>query len=325
MAKTPKRAKKSATASQAVQATHEGPRTLQAERYRSFRLRPRIKHKPAPHGVPSAFRLFGTALGTLKRNWILFGGILLVYAVLEVALVQGVGSSSDLANIKQSLDGIFKGSFAHLSSGASLFLYLAGSQGSTVAGGGAYQFILGLIVTLAIIWALREVWAGRKARIRESYYRGMHPLVPLVLVLVVILLQCIPLAVGAYLYSVVSTNGLAASAIEQVLWVLLFVGLAAVTLYMVCSSLFAVYIVCLPGMTPLQALRSARILAKRRRLLILRKLLFLPVAIVLIAAVLMIPIVLFATAAAPWLFFAFSIVLIGVGHSYMYALYRSLL
>lgn len=285
----------------------------------------RIKHKEPGKKLPSGFKLFRTAIGTLRRHWKLFGGILLAYAALDLVLVQGISSSSDLVTTKHSIDALFQGSWGHLASGASVFLYLLGSQGSNITGGAAYQLVLGLAVSLAVIWALREVYAGRKIRIRDAYYRGMYPLVPFAGVLVVLLLQCIPLAFGAYVYSVVSANSIATTAIEHVLWVVLFAGLAAVTLYMVCASLFAVYIVCLPDMAPFQALRTARSLVKGRRLAILRRLVFLPVIVLVLAALIMIPIVLFATAAAPWLFYLCSVVLVAVVHSYMYALYRSLI
>ncbi|HLZ15240.1 MAG TPA: hypothetical protein VKQ34_04605 [Candidatus Saccharimonadales bacterium] len=305
-------------------AQRPGPRKLKAEQYHSFHLQRRIKHKRPPSVVPGAFRLLTTAFTMLGRRWWVFGGLLAVYVVADLALVQGLSSSIDASGIKGSLDGLFKGNWSHVATGASLFLYLLGVQGSS-GGNGSLQFMLGLMLSLAIIWTLRETYAGRKTRIRDGYYRGMYPFIPFILVLIVVLLECVPLAAGIYVYNLVASNGIAATGIEQALWIMLLAGLASITLYMLCSSIFALYIVCLPDMTPMRALKSARALAKYRRFLILRKLLFLPLALFIIAAAVVIPVGMLAASAAPWVLFGLSALFIAVLHSYMYTLYRSLI
>jgi hypothetical protein len=101
--------------------------------------------------------------------------------------------------------------------------------------------------------------------------------------------------------------------------------LALLSLYMVTSSVFALYIVTLPNMTPMRALRSARGLVLGRRWTVLRKLLFLPIALFLLGALIMLPLIWFWAPAATWVFFALSMACLAALHSYMYALYRSLL
>jgi hypothetical protein len=94
---------------------------------------------------------------------------------------------------------------------------------------------------------------------------------------------------------------------------------------MVSSSVFALYIVTLPDVTPMQALRSARELVRHRRWSIARKVLFLPVSLLVIAAAIMIPVILLLTPASEWAFFVLSMFSLAVIHSYMYGLYRELL
>src|SRR5690606_28518012 len=118
------------------------------------------------------------------------------------------------------------------------------------------QMLLLLIASLAIIWALRKTHGDVKVRARDAFYQGMYPLIPFILVLLVIGLQLLPLLLGSSLYSLVTTNGIAVHAIEQTAWLLLFGGLSLLSLYMLSSSLFALYIVTLPNMTPMKALRS---------------------------------------------------------------------
>ena len=152
----------------------------------------------------------------------------------------------------------------------------------------------------------------------------MYPLIPFVLVLMVIGLQLVPLLVGSALYSAVINNGIAVMAIEKIIWAIGCFLLALLSLYMICSSIFALYIVTLPDMTPFKALRSARQLVLHRRWTVLRKVLFLPVALLIIAALIMVPLVILLTPLAQWIFFALTMFGIAIVHSYMYNLYREL-
>jgi len=105
----------------------------------------------------------------------------------------------------------------------------------------------------------------------------------------------------------------------------LFALLALLSLYMVSSSVFALYIVTLPDMTPMRALRSARDLVANRRWSVVRKIIIIPIIFLVLAAVIMIPVILFLTPIAPWMMFALFMIAIAIFHSYMYALYRALL
>jgi hypothetical protein len=145
------------------------------------------------------------------------------------------------------------------------------------------------------------------------------------IILIVIGLQFLPLILGATLYNLVINNGIAVYTVEKWLWGLLFFIMALATIYMICSSIFALYIVTLPDMTPMKALRSARELVVHRRWEVLRKIIFLPIALIIIATIIMIPLLLAATPVAVWVFFVMTIAALVVIHSYVYALYRELL
>jgi hypothetical protein len=300
-------------------------RKLAIPKYQSFRINKRIRSpKPQPMG---AFRLFGASLRHLKANWRLFTGIVLVYLVLTIVLVKGFGvSSSNVPEVKSTLQELFKGAGGQLTTGFTLFGLLLGTTGSVSSDvAGAYQTILLVIVSLVIIWALRQTMAGSKVGVKESFYKGLYPLIPFLLVLLVIGLQFIPLLVGNFLYSTVFGYGLAVTAAERVVWILIFGLLVLTTLYMVTSSIFALYIVTLPDVTPMQALRSARELVRHRRMAIARKVLFLPVSLLVIAAAIMIPVIIFLTPLSEWVFFLLSMAALTIIHSYMYTLYRELL
>jgi hypothetical protein len=274
------------------------PRTLRLPPYKLFRLK-RIKH---PIRLPSVWYLAKVTCRLLWSNRKLFLGIFAIYGVLNILFVHGLSSGT-----------------------VTLATIFGGADSNTNAATGVYQLVLGLIASLATIWALRQVSAGEKIRIRDAFYKGMTPLIPFVLVFVVIALQTVPFLIGGGLYNLAVSYGIAATLMEKALWGLLFVVLAFTSIFMLCSSLFALYIVTLPDMTPLKALRSARQLVGYRRLAVIRKLFFLLLALVIIAALIMVPVILFVNAIAGWIFFLLGVLVLIVIHTYMYTLYRELL
>lgn len=261
-----------------------------------------------------------------QYRW-LFLGIVAVYSVLEIVLVRGMSSGvpGGIGPMKTALGALFGGNLGQLSAGLAVFAYLVTSSSGSSSPDTLGQTLVVVAVSLAIIWSLRQVGAGRRPRVKDAFYQGMYPLVPFVLVLTVVGLQLLPLLIGAGLYNLVTSNGIAVYAVEKVAWALLFGALALTSLYLVSSSVFGLYIATLPDMTPLEALRSARKLVRYRRWTVLRKLAFLPMALLLLAAVIMLPVILWLTPLAAWVFFGLTMVAIAVVHSYIYALYRELL
>jgi hypothetical protein len=283
--------------------------------------------KPSRPPIKSASKLLAQAIKILRDNWKLFAGILAVYLVLNMILVGGLSGSSNLSSIKSSLDQVFTGHLGKVSTGVTLFTVLVGSIGSggTTAVAGAYQTILLLLISVILVWALRQVYAKGKISVRDAFYKGTYPIIPFVLVLFVVGIQLLPLVFGAAIYGMLVGGGIAITLLERAVTILVFLALAVTSVYMICSSLFALYIVTLPDMRPMQALRSARQLVQFRRWVILRKLLFLPVVLLAVAAFIMIPVSLYITSIATAVFFILTVVGIAVVHSYMYALYRELL
>lgn len=296
------------------------PRQLKLTGYKSFKLQKRVKSPDAK--VPGSFRLFKHAVLALTKHWPLFLGIIVIYALLSIILVGSLSlaGSTNLNQLKPSLSQ----NFGQVVTGLTLFAYLAGNSGTA---GGTSQAVIGIIVSLALIWALRQVYLEGQllVRIRDSFYRGMAPLIPFILVLIVLLIELIPLALGALLYATVVTNGIAVTGLEQAIFGVIFFLLAVASFYMLTSSVFALYIVTLPDMTPIKALKSATQLVHYRRGRVFLKLLFLAVALIVIAAIIIVPLAIFATAAAPYVFFILTLVFLTLAHSYVYALYRELI
>lgn len=299
------------------------PRRIKQPKYKTLRLQKSVKHHVK---VPNVYRLTRTATDTVWTHKGLFAGITLVYGLLNLILVQGIAGTSDVGSLKSTLDQAFNGHLGGLGSGFGVFAVMLSSSGnSTSQTAGAYQLSLTLIGSLAIIWALRQTLAGKRLKIRDAYYKGMYPLIPFILVLLVVGLQLLPMLIGASIYSIVISNGIAILFVERLLWAIVYGLLSLLTLYMLSSSLFALYIVTLPNMTPMKALRSARELVRYRRWTVLRKIICLPIILLVVAGLVMIPIIVWLTPLAQWTFFALTMSALLAVHAYMYTLYRELL
>lgn len=303
-------------------------RQLARPAYRSFRISKRLRHKRPK--VAGSFRLLKRSIATLFKRKRLFFSIVLVYLVLTIVLVKGFGLTSNISELRDTIDELLGGNFSKFLSGVTLFGVLLSNISATSGGqASSYQLILLVTVSLAFIWALRHTLSPeskkQKLTVRDAFYDGEYPLVPFLLVLLVIGLQLLPTVVASFLYSITISGGLAVAMIEKVLWIIIISLLVLLSLYMVTSSIFALYIVTLPGVRPMQALRSARELVRYRRGSIMRKLLFLPVALLVISAIIVIPVILVSPVAAEWLFFVLSMIGLAVIHSYLYILYRELL
>lgn len=300
------------------------PRVRKAEKYKSFRLSKKIKPDNPP--IPGIYRLFKQSVSLFVSNKKLFLGITFFYIILSLVFVTGFGLPFDLIQTKNEITETLGENVDSFTTSFALFGFLV-SQGSSAQNeaGAIYQMFLSLIFSLVIIWSIRQIYAGEKITVKQGFYQGVYPLVPFLLVLCVLGLQLIPLLVGNFLLSTVLANGLAITFAEKFVWFLLFCLLALLSLYMLISSTFALYIVTLPNMTPIQALRSARNLVLHRRLQIFLRLLGFPILSIFIFLVILLPLIYLMPAAAGAVFTIMSGLILFFFHAYMYNLYRSLL
>ncbi len=300
-------------------------RKLKQQSYQSFRLSKKIK--PTHAALPSAWRLFRSSVTTLRQHQRFFAGIALVYGLLFLVFVRGV-AGLDVGGSKDILHDTLGENASNWTVSMTIFTTMAsGSWAENTDLTSLYQLIIVIICSLALIWGLRQAHTKgvKTLRVKTAFYRGMYPLVPVLLVLGMILLQLVPLALASTLYAATVVNGIATTGVEQILWTLLCLLLVVLSLFFVSSSLFALYIVTLPNMEPMQALRSARKLVHHRRLVVARKLLWLPIALFVLLGLVVIPLIAFLPILAELVFFGLSILMLPIVHAYIYTLYRELL
>ena len=268
--------------------------------------------------IPNSFKLVGQVFKAMKINWKVLGGIVLVYSLLNVVFASGLLSdlNTTVTNIRQTHG---------LSNALSGYGSLIGSSSDGSQTSSVMQSLLLVLESLVIIWVLRQLLAGRMIRVKQAYYQSMLPLVPFLLVIFMIIVQLLPITLGAALLSLVLSSVVTGGGLVTFLFVVVFAALAAWSIYMVSSSIFAIYIVTLPDMQPRQALRSAKKLAGFRRWLILRRLVFLPIFVLLALGVIIIPLILVLPFLVVPVFFVLLMISILFVHTYLYDLYRGLL
>ncbi len=303
---------------------------------------PRPKHKSSKKAVPKTRRVKEVNVVTAKvpnvlnistASWLViwkhrktFSVITLIYGLAYLVLVLGLSSPANVSGLKAEFSSVFHGHLSTLYSGFNVYTYLVGSTTSaSSASGSAYQVFIIIIASLSIIWTLRQVYQGTKIRARDSYYQGLYPLAQYILILLFIAVELIPLALGAGLYTLLLNGGIAVTILEKVLSIALVLGLVGFSLYLISSSVIALYIVTLPNMTPLKALRSAKGLVRGRRWSVFRKIIFLPFLLFVVTAIIMLPFIIILPAISAWLFFILTLIGLVYIHSYLYNLYRGLI
>lgn len=276
--------------------------------------------------VSGSFRLTGMVIGLMRSYWKTLGGIVFVYLVLNIVFASGISSlSGSIDAIKANLNAT-SGHAHPLAAAASGFLTLVGSAGaSSSSTGSTLQMVVIVLESLVIIWALRHLVAGQKITVKQAYYNSMTPLVPFLIVVFVIMLQFLPLGLGSLILSAMATSIGTISGMWTVMFGFVFLLLAAWSVYMLSASIFALYIITLPEMQPLAALRSAKKLVKYRRGMVLRKVLFLPILMLIVMGAVIIPLILYATFLVVPVFYVLSMLAILFVHAYLYSLYRGLL
>jgi len=309
---------------QAAPEAVESDRTRKLPKYKSFRLSKKIPHPAGP--LPSIRILIRKTLKLISSNYKPLFGILIVFIVLNLVLVRGFASPTSVSSIKDSLTQLFGTETTGITLVGTVFSeFLSPTDGSVSSTASVYRTLLFVIVSLTLIWVYRQSAAGKKVSTKNAFYGGMYPLIPFLLVFLVLILQLLPGYIGVFIYNTVSSGGIAASVAEKGLWISLMATLILLSVYMVSSSLFALYIVTLQDMSPMQALRSSRLLVFSRRLSVFRKLLIIPLVALLALILIVVPAIYFLPWLASWLYFTLSLASIIFLHAYLFTLYKELL
>ncbi len=264
--------------------------------HRSFRLTRRRDYKRSLQ-LPGYWSFTGQVLSMLWRHKILFGGLALVYFLIAVA-ISGVGQQEAYTNLSSTLSEaggeLFQGNWGKVGQ-AGLLLTTAVTTGLTPNVTQAQSVLGGLAVFftwLATVWALRNVMAGHRVKIRDAVYSSGTPVISTVLVGAIVMIQLLPFAIALLVYNAAIASGMVTGGVESMLLWAALVLLGAWSLYWITSTIIALVVVTLPGMYPMQAVRTAGDLVIGRRLRILYRIIWTMALVIVVWLIVMIPLIL---------------------------------
>jgi hypothetical protein len=296
-------------------------------KYESFRLTRRIAPEKIKQ-LPSALDIWKDTLRFLWKYRVKMLTFTVVYALAYLIFVKGLsGFNLDVSSLKTELNSATSGNISAILTAFSLYGSLLSSLiGTADAASNFFQTTIILLFSLSFIWLLRKLHHDRSVvTVKEAFYVGMRPLIPFVLVILIMILELLPAALGSFvLVTGQNTNSIAGSNGVMILGVLALLTFI-LSIYLLTSSVFALYIVTLPKATPLMAIRSSMNLLRIHRWIVLRKILSFYVFLFIAGFVLVLPFILWIPRSAEVVFFVMGSASFGVMHTYMYKLYRSMI
>lgn len=264
--------------------------------HRSFRLTRRRDYVRSL-SLPGYISFTNYVQRTIWKNRKVFIILVTIYA-LFTALLVGIASQDTYSlitdTLQESAEGSFEANFGEL--GKAGILFIAGITGgfsqTLTEVQQVYAVLIGLMVWLTTVWILRNILAGHRVKVRDGLYNASAPLLSTFLVALILVVQLLPIALALIGYSAALTTGLLDGGVEAMLFWIAAGLLTILSLYWITSTLMALIIVTLPGMYPLQALRTAGDLVVGRRVRILLRVLWMLLCIVVTWAIIVIPMIL---------------------------------
>ena len=108
--------------------------------------------------VPTSFSILGQVFRLFQKHWRILGGIMLVYLILNIVFASGLSTViNNFSTVKDNLAGSRTFSDALSGFGSLLGGSAGGSESASVI-----QSVLVVLASLVIIWALRQLLAGKK-------------------------------------------------------------------------------------------------------------------------------------------------------------------
>lgn len=267
--------------------------------HRSFRLTRRRDYRRSLK-LPGYIAFTFEVNRTLKKYRKPFIRLAVTFA-LATALLAGIASQETYTELTDTLreagTEVFQGNFGEMQQ-AGILVFAIATTGLNATPGEGQQItavILTLMVWLSTVWLLRNLLAGHSVRMRDAIYSAGAPIVQTALLALVALIQIIPVGIAIVAYSAASATGLLAGGVETMLFWVVALLLGGLSLYWITSTFFAMIIATLPGMYPMQALRTAGDMVVGRRVRVLARLLWMGLCVAIGWVLILLPIVLFDT------------------------------
>lgn len=269
---------------------------LRRRPHRSFRLTRRRDYKRSLQ-LPGYWSFTNQVRAMMWRNKRLFGGLMATYFFVAV-LFNSFGQQETYQALSDAVYSVggdaFEGNWGKITA-SGILLFTSVREGLTPDATAAQTVLGGLtafFAWLATVWALRNIMAGNKVRVRDAIYCSGGPVIPTVLVGLAIAVQLLPLSLGVLIYNAAIASQFISGVEAMLAWVAVAL-LGVLSLYWLVATLIALVVVTLPGMYPWRAIRTAGDLITGRRLRVLLRLVWVGVLITVTWVVLLIPVILF--------------------------------
>ncbi len=190
--------------------------------------------------------------------------------------------------------------------------------------------VVWIVASLAYIWTMREIIArkrnGNDEQIlaRDGFFRGQSGFAVLAMLLLMMIAELGPFALGYWIYNVADQNVIFVNGFEQSLFIGVWVFLSIITVYSLMRSAIAIYFASIPNIYPVQAQQLAGGIVRYRRLIVLRKMIFM---LLLLAFLLLIILVMTVSFASKYSFIAADVIIVisvPLYHLMFYHLYLDL-
>ncbi|HUC95350.1 MAG TPA: hypothetical protein VMR76_00130 [Candidatus Saccharimonadia bacterium] len=250
----------------------------------------------------------------------------LLYLVLSISLVANIGALDSVIHLKKIHGGSLGGFGTNLSSSFSTLGSISTSSNNSGSSlGSLFQILFLITFSLIFIRAIRKAYAQKTINFLDGIYSATANLIQMILVVLLLLLELLPIVFSIAIYAVILNNGIASNDFERVIWAILCLGIALLGVYLLISTIFALYIVTLPDMRPIKAIKSSWEVVRKRRILIFLKILGLVLSLVIAIGLITFLLVLIIPITASWVLFILGLFAVIIFHSYMYSLYRELI
>lgn len=295
--------------------------------YRTLRLNTKIKADDILK-ISSMRTLWRETWQFLWIHRVKMAIFVLIYTITYMVLVRGINEFTLNADeIKLELEDVLSGNFGAIITFVVLYTSLLSSiTTSSDDITNFYQSSILIIFSLSFIWLIRKLHLrDSSATVKDAFYQGMRPLIPFLIVIIVMALELIPAGVSSLIFVTAQSASVVSTEFESLTFSVLAVLGFVLTVYLLVGSIFAPYIVTLPNMKPMAALRSSMRLLRIHRWIVLRKILLFFITLLVLGFFLVLPFIIWLPKYAEIAFFVMGCGSFAVMHTFMYKLYRSML
>lgn len=270
----------------------------------------------------------------LQRKW-LYTKLLLTFVVISIFSV-GLIQLSNAESLNEVMSAATTGGDV-----LNPFMKALNTVGSALSGALNAQMTdiqylsmsalyIGMVLTT--VWLLRQQLADRVVKVRDGVYSSIAPIISEYILVLVGVLQLIPFALAAIVYTTAMSTGFIDGGIEAAMFGTAIALVVVLTLYFMTTTLFALFVATIPGTYPIKAYKAARVLVAGQRARLLIRLLWCLVLIIAMWFIVLIPIVIIANSFGSAGQFAIPVAfqtVVGMsfiyGTAYAYLLYRRMI